>query len=303
MTEARLSRPDSLPVGEVPIPVFAALPDASALFHARAERLRWLARGHDLKPYLLFLAGLADMQHRVQATRPGEPLEPDALPAPGIAIPPLRRARLVDTAALKPTLDALTLLAHNLDMPDAARAALTQVCSASDGVLNEMIRSVLAVTIRVQMLAEHSFVAAALQVHFTRLAERLAVDALTPQGHCVCPACGHPPVASMLVGWRGAQGARYCGCAVCGTLWNHVRIKCTICGSTKGISYQEIQGSKALVHAETCTSCRSYMKIIRHDKDAAADPIADDVASLGLDLLMQGTQFRRGGVNPFLLGY
>jgi FdhE protein len=27
------------------------------------------------------------------------------------------------------------------------------------------------------------------------------------------------------------------------------------------------------------------------------------VASLGLDLLMRQTGFRRGGVNPFLLGY
>ena len=107
----------------------------------------------------------------------------------------------------------------------------------------------------------------------------------------------------MIVGWRGAQGARYCACALCGTLWHYVRVKCTLCASTKGIAYQEIQGAKAVAHAETCTSCDRYMKIIRQDKDPSADPVADDVGSLGLDLLMRDTQFRRGGVNPFLLGY
>jgi hypothetical protein len=31
--------------------------------------------------------------------------------------------------------------------------------------------------------------------------------------------------------------------------------------------------------------------------------LADDVALLGLDLLMRGTGFSRGGGNPFLLDY
>jgi len=38
-------------------------------------------------------------------------------------------------------------------------------------------------------------------------------------------------------------------------------------------------------------------------QNPALDPVADDVASLGLDLLVRETGFRRGGVNPFLLGY
>jgi indolepyruvate ferredoxin oxidoreductase len=33
------------------------------------------------------------------------------------------------------------------------------------------------------------------------------------------------------------------------------------------------------------------------------DPVADDVATLGLDLLLRESGFRRGAVNPFLLGY
>ena len=71
-----------------------------------------------------------------------------------------------------------------------------------------------------------------------------------------------------------------------------------LCGSTKGISYQEIDGGPGTVKAETCTSCRGYVKILQQHKDPAVDIVADDVASLGLDLLMRDTEFRRGGVEP-----
>lgn len=107
----------------------------------------------------------------------------------------------------------------------------------------------------------------------------------------------------MIVGWPGAHGARYCGCALCGTLWHTVRIKCTLCGSTAGITYQEIEGRPGIVKAEACMTCNRYLKIFAQDVDPAADVVADDVASLGLDLLMQGTGFWRGGVNPFVNGY
>ena len=45
------------------------------------------------------------------------------------------------------------------------------------------------------------------------------------------------------------------------------------------------------------------MKVLNHQKDRFLDPIADDVATLGLDLLVREQGFRRGAVNPFMLGY
>jgi FdhE protein len=140
-------------------------------------------------------------------------------------------------------------------------------------------------------------------VHFARLAAGLDATALVPVADGACPTCGSPPVASMVVGWQGAHGTRFCACALCGTLWNTVRIKCTLCGSTKGIGYQEIDGGSGVVKAETCDECHGYVKILHQHKDAAADPVADDVASLGLDLLVRELGFRRGALNPFLLGY
>ena len=109
----------------------------------------------------------------------------------------------------------------------------------------------------------------------------------------------------MVVGWQGAEGARYAACVFCGTLWHEVRIKCLACGSTKGVGYKELEGAEqaAVVKAETCDSCQGWVKILHQVRNAAVEPVADDVASLGLDLLMQGTGYRRAGFNPFLIGY
>ena len=305
MAECNAPRPDPVPIGDVAAPVFARLPDAATHFRSRAERLRRLARSHELKPYLLFLAGICDIQHQLQAELPRAEL-PDAEAfrrAREFGMPPLDRERLALAHVLRPTLDRFVALASELDMPEAAAAAVVRLGEANDMQRDTMIQSVLATSIPAEMLAEHSFVAAALQVHFVRLAGALDAASLRPVGDGTCPTCGHPPAASMVVGWLGSHGARYCGCALCGTLWHYVRVKCTLCGSTKGIAYQEIEGSKGVVKAETCTSCHRYVKILQQDVDPAVDVVADDVASLGLDLLMRATDFRRGGVNPFLVGY
>ena len=101
---------------------------------------------------------------------------------------------------------------------------------------------VLADAIPVEALAEHVFVAAALQVHFARLAARLdASRAGAGRRWCLS---GLRRAAGRLDGRRLARRARraLCACSLCGTLWNYVRIKCTLCGSTKGIGYQEIEG-------------------------------------------------------------
>ena len=101
----------------------------------------------------------------------------------------------------------------------------------------------------------------------------------------------------------GAEGARYCSCATCQTLWNEVRVKCVCCGSTKGISYRSVETGEATVKAEVCRECDHWVKILYQNRNPSLEPIADDVASLGLDLMMRDTEWKRGGFNPFLAGY
>jgi FdhE protein len=264
-----------------------------------------MAKGHELGPYLRFLADLSSCQHRLQndLPEPDMPAGDACARARDYGMPPLDRSHFTADAALDMTLDRLFAQSAENEMPHNARAALTRARSADTVARDDMVRSVLADAIPVETLADHVFVAAALQVHLARIAARLDPAALVPVGNGACPSCGGAPVASAIVGWRGSHGARFCTCSLCATQWHVVRIKCVLCGSTKGIGYQELASGPGTIKAETCEECRSYVKILHQQRDSALDAVADDVASLGLDLLLRDSGYRRGAVNPFLLGY
>jgi FdhE protein len=295
---------DPTAIGEVSAPPFACLPEPERLFSRRAQRLNALAASHELGPYLRFLAALAEAQHGVQAglREPELPNTEARERARTFGMPPLDRGRLAPNVIVE-TLDRLISAASAIEKPATAADALARLKQAAPAKRDGMVRNVLADAIPMDALAEHVYVATALQVHFARIAARLDASALVPVGDGACPVCGGPPVSSIIVGWQGAHGARFCVCSLCGTWWNYVRIKCTLCGSTKGIGYQEIDGGPGTIKAETCDSCGCYVKILHQHKDPALDPVADDVATLGLDLLVREGGYRRGSFNPFLIGY
>lgn len=305
MSEAGVPRHDPIPIGDIAAPPFVRLPDPLTLFAARSLRFRTLAAGHELGPYLLFLAAISECQHRIQKDlpEPARPTDEARARAREHAMPPLDRTRFTADAALDATLDRLLALAATIAMPDNARAAIERVRAADAAARGEMMHSVLTDSIPVETVADHVYIAAALQVHFARLAAGLDPGALVPIGDGVCPACGGAPVASAIVGWKGAHGARFCTCSLCATQWHVVRIKCVLCGSTEGIGYEELDNGPDTVKAETCENCRGYMKIFHQHKNPQAEPVADDVATLGLDILLRENGYRRGAVNAFLLGY
>jgi len=55
------------------------------------------------------------------------------------------------------------------------------------------------------------------------------------------------------------------------------------------------------VKAETCGECHTYAKLLYQLQDTQVDPYADDLASLGLDLLVTEAGFARHAPNPLLL--
>ena len=152
-----------------------------------------------------------------------------------------------------------------------------------------------------EQLGETLYATAALQVHLARLASQLDPKALRPVADGVCPGCGSPPVASLLVDWAGAGRTRYCSCPLCGTLWNYLRVKCTSCASEAGIEYFTIADGADDVAVETCSVCRSYIKHLHQDRTPAIEPFADDIASLALDIKIQEQSFQRSCANPFLV--
>ncbi|MGA8649411.1 MAG: formate dehydrogenase accessory protein FdhE, partial [Xanthobacteraceae bacterium] len=70
MTQIGTPQHDPIPIGDAAKPSFARLPDPSTMFARRAGRLRSLADGNALRSYLIFLADLADIQHRLQVGLP-----------------------------------------------------------------------------------------------------------------------------------------------------------------------------------------------------------------------------------------
>lgn len=305
MRKFRDFKADPTAIGNIAKPPFARLPDPENLFTARAARFRHLAVGHDLGPYLSFLADLSDIQAEAQKDLPSPAMPDDTVLARASEheMPPLDRNGFAPDESFDALFTRLTEKAAALEMPAEANAALVKLRAAGKEPRNAMIANILADAVPVETMAEHAFMAAVLQVHFARMASSLDAETLKPVGDGVCPTCGGAPSSSLVVGWANAEGTRFCSCSLCGTLWNYVRAKCTLCGSTKDISFREVDGSAGTVKAECCESCRGYVKVLYQSKDREFDPIADDVASLGLDLLVRELGFRRGSVNPFLIGY
>lgn len=298
-------QPDPSLIGGVPTPPLALLPEPIKLFQVRARRFAFLAESHALAPYLAFLAALSRLQARLAAT-----LSPVATPDPAhmaraaqAAMPPLDRSALVDDPDLAVTLEALLEGAAEIEMPEPARLALDAVRAASDDDRRWLLANILSDQVPGDSAAPHLFVAAAVQVYMARLAAMLDAQALVPVGFGVCPACGGRPASSSVMGAQDFENVRYAACACCGTQWNEVRVKCLCCGSTKGMSYRSVETSEATVKAEACRECHAWVKIFYLAKNPSLDPIADDVGSLGLDILMKETEFQRAGFNPYLVGY
>ena len=262
-------------IGEVAAPPFVRLPDPIRLFVDRAERLRALAAGHELGPYLRFLADLAELQYRIQDGLP-EPDMPDARAlrarprhsacrrSTAAASPPTRRSRRRSTRC-SPLRPRSTCRA-------AARAALARVRAAGREARDAMLRDGAGrLPSRSRRWPSMSSSRRRCRSISPALAARLDAKAPGAGRRRRLPGLRRP--AGRHRWWSAGTArtaARFCACALCGTLWNYVRIKCTLCGSTKGIGYQEVEGGAGTVKAETCDNCRGYVKILHQHKDPDA---------------------------------
>jgi FdhE protein len=68
----------------------------------------------------------------------------------------------------------------------------------------------------------------------------------------------------------------------------------------QGHRVPRIEGGSEAVKAESCDECQTYRKIGYQEKDYEFEPLADDLASLTLDLLMNEAGYQRSSPNPLL---
>lgn len=293
-------------IGTEATPPFAVPPEPASLFQRRASRLETVSATSGLNNYLRFVAKVCTLQHQIAGTAPPvAPLTAEHLAqSKAGSMPPLAGRDLLDDPAFKATLENLTaaIASPAQSWPAEARAAALNVAALEGDALRDAIEAALFQDIEPGAVAEHVLLSAALQVHMSRLAATLDGTQLVPVADGVCPACGSAPIASAVVGWPSAQNTRFCTCSMCATQWNVVRVKCVTCGSTGGIAYYGLEGAADTLKAETCTNCKSYVKILYQVNDESLDPLADDTASLALDMKLAQEGWTRRAVNLFLAG-
>ena len=293
----------NLKAGQAPAsgePPYARLPDPTTMFAARARRFAALAPGHDIGDYLLFLSAMSGAQAAV-AMAMARPSLPDTAVALANAMPPLTRDLAAEPGALK-VLDRLLEALRGVELAEGPAQVVATLARADPEDRRRLSIAVADGYFELERLAECALVAAALQVWYAAHAAQLDAGSLRNVGEGVCPSCGGAPASSTVMELhQAATGLRYLTCSLCLTQWNHIRVKCTACGSETGISYRQVEGATGEVAAEVCETCHGYAKHLLQTKNPALDPIADDVASYGLDIMLREDGWRRTGLNPFLI--
>ena len=283
------------------------LPDRTRLFAARAERLRQLgasgAPGQAIGDYLRLMAAVAETQQLALRTFDAPlPTATQLARSHTHGMPPIHAsgwsrarewrdlvAQMCGSAAAAP------------DVPPSARQACERLGALPPQQMEAQADALLAARADAIEVATAPLLMAALQVYWVALASRLTPDNVAElEVPGLCPMCGTLPVASVVRADERSQGYRYLHCALCATEWHLVRITCSQCQGTANIAYHSIEGGSEAVRAESCDECHTYRKILYQEKDANVEPVADDLASLALDLLMSQAGYHRGSGNPLL---
>ena len=309
------------------------LPQPRSLFAARAARLRQLANndikgipvGATLRGYLLLMAALVDAQAAVTLAMPVDGIALPSADAISVALdnnmPPLPvsgprpAAWRAVFASLLDQLDTLAVSQPQLTAVLGELRALdeAQLEGSADAVLEQFGEGINPM--------QAPFIAAALQVVWSMQAGQLNGARVQPLvTGTLCPVCGSHPVASAIRIGGQSQGYRYLHCGMCASEWHMVRVKCSCCEKTGKIAYQSLTDaddtsadevlagapvSKAndpskVARAETCDDCHTYRKIFNQEHDYNIEPLADDLASLMLDVLVSEAGYARASGNPLL---
>jgi FdhE protein len=303
---------------------FLHWPQRSAVFAERAMRLKQLAAGHAMADFLAFMGALALAQQEALNRHPSVPI-PDAAAlaaATRRGQPPIPAADWPLDPAWQGVLRGLCQTLST-QAPAPAQAVLGTLSELPADALDALAARLLGERLAPEDLALAPFVGAALQVHFTHLLLEVQRQHTAPQSPLLsvlgriddpgrCPCCGSAPVASVTRTVGGTQGQRYLHCSLCSLGWHLPRVQCPRCQTPQRMAYlsldtaegdDEGSGSRAasaVVQAESCEACGHYLKILHSDRDAFVEPVADDLATLTLDLLVSETGAARHGANLLL---
>jgi len=288
------------------MPPFLHLPPAN-LFELRAARLQHLAEGNALGDYLRLVARLCRIQQQLVDNPPG------GLPVAeerqrlciSHGLPPLAADSLVREG---PWLVWLTALLEHFQAEPAGPLAdaLINLRASDDAQRKGWGIALLGGQYDAVPAALVPFLGAALQAAWSNWLLALPQPELGPAGSLAqCPACGSPAMAGVVRNRGKHNGLRYLVCSLCACEWHVVRVKCVYCESSKDLRYTSLDDDrhapgKAPLRAECCPGCQGYLKQSYLENDAAAEPLADDLASLALDMRLDEEGLHRLAPNLLL---
>lgn len=261
--------------GIAPAPDSVLRPIPAKLFAHRAQRFATLSRNHPLQSFLAFLGELSGVQASLVGISEKAGSWQKSLPD------------ILTAVAKAPLPEPVVRAAEALQRLDVnARQAFAERWLAGKLLADD--------------LAMAPFLAAALQLENThRAATQDWGDPDEHTGHC--PFCGSPPVAATLRSNGALAGIRYLHCGLCATEWHYERLRCAACGSDGAMVYQKAEDYPYPVEAESCNSCKVYLKLFSPGQDSEFDAIADDLATVDLDLHLAESGWSRIAPNPFLM--
>lgn len=288
------------------MPPFLHLPPTN-LFAVRAERLEHLAEGNALGEYLRLVARLCRIQQQLVDNPPGglPVAEERQRLCVSHGLPPLAADGLVRERQWLVWLQAL------LDRCEPApegplAAALGSLRESGDEQRKGWAVALLGGQYDAVPAALVPFLGAALQAAWSSWLLALPEPELKPGGSLAqCPACGSPAMAGVVRNRGKHNGLRYLACSLCACEWHVVRVKCVYCESSKDLRYSSLEDDrhapgKAPLRAECCPGCQGYLKQSYLENDAAAEPLADDLASVALDMRLDEEGFHRLAPNLML---
>lgn len=284
-------------------------------FSRRARRLHEHAQHNvPLSEFLTFMAQLASAQQAAfeRATPSWQPAAESFDLALEHGMPPLNVQALLPNLDLA---DELGILLDGLELQvsEAQRPLIDALRELAPERLRQLAEQVIIGEAGDKLdRGLMPLVAAALQVAWLRLVQTLPRTPQRPSGEVrtLCPCCGSPPVASLVETDPSSSGVRYLQCGLCSTQWYLERSLCSACEHSGKLDYlsltpesdTEDDTNVASAQAEACGDCSSYLKMFPRALDPEVEPLADDLASLPLDLLLgEEGCYQRSGFNPLLV--
>ncbi len=109
-----------------------------------------------------------------------------------------------------------------------------------------------------------------------------------------CALCGEKPHFGLL---RSEDGAKIIECWLCGTQWNHIRIKCPYCSNTEQeqLGFFTVEENDSC-RVQFCKKCSSYYKLFDTRSIAGENIVLSvhNLATLSYDILAREEGFKAG---------